>query len=159
MTGDTRVVQSNDPRAQELTQAGYVVVGESWGARLRLSDPPDLWRQAAAVAAATAQGFTIQELDASWAPQVAALEALNYDDYPFTPATAVPRRSEADMLGLWTSGYRLFGANHDGLLAAVTVINQDAGRGETEFTSVHPSYRRIGLAIAVKGASITALAA
>ena len=74
MNADIQVVQVNDPRLQHLTAAGYVVVGESWGARLRLSDPAILIVLKAAVVAATDQGFLIEELDASWAPQVTALE-------------------------------------------------------------------------------------
>lgn len=135
-----------------------MVVGESWGARLRLSDPPDLAVLTAAVVAAMEQGFLIQELDASWAPQVTALEALNHADYPYTPATAVPQRAEPDVLELWGSGYRLFGAIDDGQLVAVSVISLTTARAETEFTSVHRSFRRQGLAVAVKAASITALA-
>ena len=158
VTGDIEIVQFNDPRVQHLTEAGYVVVGESWGARLRLSDPPDLSALNAAVVAATEQAFLIQELDASWAPQVTALEALNYADYPYTPATEVPHRDEADVLELWRSGCRLFGAIDDRQLVAVSVISLTAERGETEFTSVDSSYRRRGLAVAVKAASITALA-
>ena len=41
---------------------------------------------------------------------------------------------------------------------AVSVISLTAERAETEFTSVHSSYRRRGLAVAVKSASITAFA-
>ncbi|MBG6059784.1 GNAT superfamily N-acetyltransferase [Cryobacterium sp. MP_M5] len=158
MTADIQVVQFNDPRLQQLTEAGYVVVGESWGARLRLSDPPDLSVLGAAVVAATEQGFLIEELDPGWAPRVTALEALNHADYPYTPATSVPHRDESDVLELWKSGYRLFGAITDEQLAAVSVISLTATRAETEFTSVHRSYRRRGLAVAVKAASITALA-
>lgn len=158
VTGDIQIVQFTDPRAQQLMQAGYVVVGESWGARLRLSDPPDLSALNAVVVAATEQVFLIQELDASWAPQVTVLEALNYADYPYTPATEEPHRDESDVLELWRSGCRLFGAIDDGQLVAVSVISLTAARGETEFTSVHPAYRRRGLAVAVKAASITALA-
>ena len=139
-------------------QAGYVIVGESWGARLRLSDPPDLSALHAAVVAATEQALLIQELDASWAPQVTALEALNHADYPCTPATEVPHRTESDVLEFWRCGCRLFGAIDDGQLVAVSVITLTTERAETEFTSVHPSYRRRGLAVAVKAASITALA-
>ena len=158
VTGDIQIVQFNDPRVQHLMEAGYIVVGESWGARLRLSDPPDLSALNAAVVAATEQAFLIRELDASWAPQVTALEALNYADYPYTPATEVPHRDEADVLELWRSGCRLFGAIDDGQLVAVSVISLTEERGETEFTSVHPSYRRRGLAVAVKAASIMAIA-
>ena len=158
MTADIQVVQSNDPHAQRLTEAGYVVVGESWGARLRLSDPPDLLPLNTAVVAATDQGFLIEELDAGWAAEVTVLEALNHADYPYTPATAVPHRDEFDVLELWRSGFRLFGAVRAGQLVAVSVISLTPERAETEFTSVHPSYRRRGLAVAVKAASIVALA-
>ena len=158
VNADIQVVQLNDPRLQHLTEAGYVVVGESWGARLRLSDPPDLTVLNAAVVAATDQGFLIEELDASWAPQVTALESLNHADYPYTPATAAPHRDESDVRELWRSGCRLFGAINDGQLVAVSTIRLTTGRAETEFTSVHRSCRRRGLAVAVKAASITALA-
>ena len=158
MTADIQVVQFNDPRLQPLTEAGYVVVGESWGARLRLSDPPDLSVLSEAVVAATEQGFLIEELGPGWARQVTAWEASNHADYPYTPATAVPHRDESDVLELWKSRYRLFGAITDGQLAAVSVISLTTARAETEFTSVHRSFRRRGLAVAVKAASITALA-
>ena len=159
MNADIQVVQVNDPRLQHLTAAGYVVVGESWGARLRLSDPPNLRVLNAAVVAATVHGFQIKELDSSWALQVTTLEALNHADYPYTPATSVPHRDESDVLELWRSGCRLFGAINDGQLVAVSAISLTAARAETEFTSVHRSYRRRGLAVAVKAASIMALAA
>jgi hypothetical protein len=149
VNADIQVVQVNDPRLQHLTESGYVVVGESWGARLRLSDPPDLTVLNAAV---------VEELDTSWAPQVTALEALNHADYPYTPATAAPHRDESDVRELWRSGCRLFGAINDGQLVAVSTILLTTGRAETEFTSVHRSCRRRGLAVAVKAASITALA-
>ncbi|TFC24371.1 hypothetical protein E3O53_14460 [Cryobacterium sp. TMT2-18-3] len=114
MNADIQVVQVNDPRLQHLTAAGYVVVGESWGARLRLSDPAKFTALEAAVVAATDQGFLIEELAASWAPQVTALEAVNHADYPYTPATSVPHRNEFDVLELWESGRHLYGAINDG---------------------------------------------
>ena len=158
VNADIQVVQLNDPCLQHLIEAGYVVVGESWGARLRLSDPPDLTVLNAAVVAAMDQGFLIEELDTSWAPQVTALEAVNHADYPITPATSVPHRDESDVRELWRSGCRLFGAINDGQLVAVSTIRLTTARAETEFTSVHRSCRRRGLAVAVKAASITALA-
>jgi len=158
VNAEIQVVQLNDPRLQHLTEAGYAVVGESWGARLRLSDPPDLTVLTAAVVAATDHGFLIEELDASWATQVTALEALNHADYPYTPATAAPHRDESDVRELWRSGCRLFGAINDGQLVAVSTIRLTIARAETEFTSVHRSCRRRGLAVAVKAASIAALA-
>ncbi|MCI4656684.1 GNAT family N-acetyltransferase [Cryobacterium zhongshanensis] len=159
MAGDIQVLEFNDPRVQQLMQAGYFVVGESWGARLRLSDPPDLSACTAAIVAARQRAFIVQELDARWAPQVTALETLNHADYPNTPATAVPDRDESDVRELWKSGHRFFGAIKAGQLVAVSVIGVTLARAETEFTSVDPSCRRLGLAVAVKAASINALAA
>jgi GNAT superfamily N-acetyltransferase len=70
----------------------------------------------------------------------------------------VPQRGESDFLELWRSGHRFFGASDAEQLVAVSVIGVTAARAETEFTSVHRSYRRRGLAVAVKAASILALA-
>lgn len=159
MIRDPQTLQSTDPRLEGLLRAGYVIVGESWGARLRLTDPLDLSAAIAAIEKATAQGFAVQELDASWARQVTALEALTYDDYPRTPATGIPHRTEPDVQDLWATGCRLFGATDAGRLAAVSAIKDGAERAETDFTSVHPAYRRRGLAVAVKAASIAALGA
>jgi hypothetical protein len=163
MAGDIEIVRVDDPRVPELVAKGYVVVGESWGARLRLGEPPDLSRAHAAahaaVRAAEATGFVIRELDPSWAAAVTRLESANHADYPVTPATTHPRLSEHDLLSLWASECRVFGAIADGRLVAVTVIRRrDDGRGETEFTSVDAAFRRRGLAVAVKAASIIALA-
>jgi GNAT superfamily N-acetyltransferase len=139
-------------------RAGYSVVGESWGARLRLAEPPELSRAVAARADARSLGYLVDELDPSWAAEVTRLEALTRDDYPVTPATPAVRRSESEMLAWWATGSRFFGAAVGDRLVAVTAISPREGRGETEFTSVDAAHRRRGLAVAVKAASIIALA-
>ncbi|MDY7528886.1 MULTISPECIES: hypothetical protein [unclassified Cryobacterium] len=63
------------------------------------------------------------------------------------------------MLELWKSGHRFFGASKAGQLVAVSLIGATLVRAETEFPSDDPSFRRIGLAVAVNAASINALAA
>ena len=78
---------------------------------------------------------------------------------PFRPARAVPNRDESDMLELWRSGHHFFGDINSGQLVAVSVIGVTLVRAETECTSVHPSFRRRGLAVAVKAASINSLPA
>jgi GNAT superfamily N-acetyltransferase len=154
---NVQVVREDDPRCAELEAAGYRVVGESWGARLRLSDPPELSVIEDAVVRAEAAGIAVRELCAEFSDELFSLEYQNHADYPFTPATA-PKPRDADAIrGLW-DGNRIFGALDGDLLVAATVISQTADRGETQFTSVLSAYRGKGLGKAVKAASILALA-
>jgi GNAT superfamily N-acetyltransferase len=156
-TPDVQVVREDDPRCAELEAAGYRVVGESWGARLRLSEPPDLSVMQGAVVRAEAAGIALRELGPDFSGELFSLEYQNHADYPFTPATAQELR-DADMIrGLW-EGNRIFGALNGDLLVAATVVSQSADRGETRFTSVLSAYRSRGIGKAVKAASILALA-
>jgi GNAT superfamily N-acetyltransferase len=150
-------VREDDPRCAELEAAGYRVVGESWGARLRLSEPPDLSVMRDAVARAQAPGIAVRELSPDFSDELFSLEYQNHADYPFTPATAQKLRDADAIRGLW-DGYRIFGALDGALLVAATVISQATDRGETQFTSVLSAYRGKGLGKAVKAASILALA-
>jgi GNAT superfamily N-acetyltransferase len=156
-TPDVQVVREDDPRCAELEAAGYRVVGESWGARLRLSEPPDLSVMREAVARAQALGIAVRELSPDFSDELFSLEYQNHADYPFTPATAQKLRDADAIRGLW-DGYRIFGALDGALLVAATVISQATDRGETQFTSVLSAYRGKGLGKAVKAASILALA-
>jgi hypothetical protein len=199
-------VLSSDPRRQELEAAGMVVVGESWGARLFLTDDSSLEPARASVAAAVRRGFLVGELDETWAPALAELERDVEADYPATPATAHSAAGLEETRRLWLDRFRVYGvvvplaatgvdvtpaSGHHRVgewisadpssarLVAVTVIGWIDGeivsgrspegpdgflapssqrRAETEFTSVARAYRRQGLSIAVKGASIVAFA-
>jgi GNAT superfamily N-acetyltransferase len=157
-TPDVQVVREDDPRCAELEAAGYRVVSESWGARLRLSEPPDLSASRDAVARAEANRVTVRELGADFSEALFALESQNHGDYPFTPATAHQLKDADAIRGLWIDGMRIFGALDGPQLVAATVISQTADRGETQFTSVLSAYRGKGLGKAVKAASILALA-
>jgi predicted GNAT family acetyltransferase len=54
-------------------------------------------------------------------------------------------------------GTRFFAALDDGEVVAVTAIERDGERAETDFTAVARTHRRRGLAEAVKAASVLAL--
>lgn len=154
----TETVRAGSERHGELVAAGYRVVGESWGARLELTTEV-IDRCAACIAHVESLGFVVFEIDASLMPQIVELEQRVVGDYPVTPATAHDAPSERDLEGLRAAGVRFFGASHGGSLMAVSAMGAADGRAETEFTSVHPRYRRHGLAVAVKAASILAFAA
>ncbi len=152
------VVRSGDPRCAELDAAGYIVVAESWGARLRLADAPDLAAYSERVTAARRLGYRVAELPDAWAGELARLEGSVAADYPQTPATPHRAVAEEEAAGLWRDGFRVFGATAGGALVAVTVVRAGERRVETEFTSVSRAHRRRGLAAAVKSLSILAFA-
>ncbi|KQQ25473.1 GNAT family N-acetyltransferase [Frondihabitans sp. Leaf304] len=154
---ETETVLFGSSRHDELLQSGFRPVGESWGARLEVS-PSVLLLCREIVVGAEASGFMYGELGRSDLGDVVHLESLVAGDYPSTPATVHEAPSLRELEALSDGGVRSFGIRHDGSLVAVTLVGSAAYRAETEFTSVHPEYRRRGLAKAVKASSILALA-
>ncbi|WP_460511508.1 acetyltransferase [Frigoribacterium salinisoli] len=156
---EVRVVRSDDPEARRLVDAGWRPVGESWGARLRLGEPPELAPLRALVARAVEAGWSVRELEAADDPAVVAHEAATRDDYPVTPATEPDVVTAEGLQELRAEGHRAFGAlDARDALAAVTVVGRRPDRVETLWTSVRREHRRRGLAAAVKAASVVALA-
>lgn len=158
-------LRSDDPRRADLERQGWTVVGESWGARLRLgtAGTPERARAEArlhgAVAAAEQRGYRVVELGADAAEAIAALDASNEPDYPSTPSTAHTAPGAEEVRGLVsTKGVRFFGALSGEELVAVSGVYRRPDRGETELTSVRADHRGLGLAYAVKAAAILALA-
>jgi len=159
MGDDVRVLRSDDPEAQRLLDAGWRPVGESWGARLRLGEPPALGPLRALVARARDAGWTVRELGPDDDADVVAHEAATRADYPVTPATEPDVVTAEGLRRLRAEGHRAFGAvGAAGDLAAVTIVGRCDGRVETLWTSVRREHRRRGLATAVKAASVLALA-
>lgn len=163
---DVVSVRSDDPQRDELLLQGWTVVGESWGARLRLGargTPERATAEArlhAAVTAAERLGYRIVELGPDDAAAIAALDATNEADYPSTPSTAHVAPREDEVRDLFASkGVRFFGARAAREVVAVTGIYRRPDRAETEFTSVRADHRGRGLASAVKAASVLAMAA
>jgi hypothetical protein len=152
------VLRDDDPRAPALLDAGWRVAAESWGARLRLADPPDLAPLQALVTRA-GRTATITELGGTSAAAIATLEAATHEDFPSTPATPHRARSAEEVAALLQSGTRAFGAVDGDRLLAVTLTRQDGDRAETDVTTVARPARRRGLGAGVKAASVIALAA
>ncbi|MBG6108952.1 hypothetical protein [Frigoribacterium sp. CG_9.8] len=156
---DVQIIRAEDARGIAFEADGYVLVGESWGARLRLSEPPDLMKIRQAVMRAEQSGITVQELPVEYADALYDLELANNADYPYTPATfQVPPERDA-IRGLWQSGKRIFGALDGGVLVAAAVGQIVDGVGDNDFASVLESHRGRGLGAAVAALSILTFAA
>jgi len=161
---ETYVLQDNDPDLPGLLAAGFVVVGESWGARLVLTAPADEARLRQAVTDALSTGARILELGAADADDIVALEQQTKADYPYTPATAHHAPSLDDVRSWPQRRMRAFGARaEDGRLVAVSAGRESEEEGERlgdhDFVSVARTHRGRGLAKAVVAAWILALAA
>lgn len=156
--GDIQIVRADDPRVDDLEADGYRLVGESWGARLRFTESPDLTKLEQAVHRAEVSDITILELSANYATALYELELANNADYPFTPATfQAPPKREA-ISNLWESGKRIFGALDGDVLVAVVVGQVVDDTGNNDFASVLGTHRGRGLGTAVAAASIIAFA-
>ena len=155
---DIQIVRAEDPRVANLEACGYRLVGESWGAKLHLAEPPDLTKIEQAVARAEVAGITIQELSVEYADAVYELELANHADYPFTPATFQPPPERESIRGLWDSGKRVFGALDGDVVVAVVVGQIVNDTGDNDFASVLSTHRGRGLGAAVAAASIVAFA-
>ena len=156
---DVQIIRVEDPRCVAFEADGYVIVGESWGARLRLTEPPELMKIRQAVTRAEQSGITVQELPVEYADALYDLELANNADYPYMPATfqAPPERDA--IRGLWHSGKRIFGALDGGVLVAAAVGQIVDGVGDIDFASVLKSHRGRGLGAAVAALSILTFAA
>jgi hypothetical protein len=153
-----RVLRADDPHADGILAAGWRVAGESWGARLRLEEPPDLSLFARLVQ--RARGCAeLRELHEPDAAAIADLESGTHADFPVTPATPHRLRDTAATAALLNAGSRAFGAVRGPRLLAVTIVRAEGGSAETDVTTVARDARRRGLASGVKAASVLALAA
>lgn len=156
MVNEHITLREDDPQRADLEAQGYTIVGQSWGARLEISDPPDLSVFEQAVSRVQAAGIRISELPVASSSDLQILEEANNADYPFTPATSQEHLDEAAARDLWNDGFRVFGAFVNGQLVGATVIKHRHDRAETEFTSVLRSHRGCGIGAAVKAASVIA---
>ena len=158
MGNDFVVLREDDPRREDVESRGYMVVGQSWGARLELADAPEMSIFRGALARVERAGISISELPMTSSADLYELERANTADYPFTPATSHELLDAEATRDLWHKGFRVFGARDGELLVGATVIALRERHAETEFTSVLASHRCSGIGAAVKAASIIACA-
>lgn len=144
------------PERAGLEAAGWRVTARSFGAQLDAEniDHVALRRTVARVTSeAPVRPLGHGDVDA-----VLALDASTISDYPGSVAT---RHTPLDRsTATPTAERRAFGAvTGVGELVAMTFVELDGARAETDFTVVHAGWRRRGLGAAVKAASVLALAA
>lgn len=148
------VLRAEDPRVSELDAAGWRVSTRSFGARLD-AERVDSARLAALIERVNALA-AIRELGASDVDTILPLDVATLADYPGSVATRhLPLSRERALV---TPTRRAFGAitpSED--LVAMTFIDLDGRRAETDFTVVAPRWRGRGLGTAVKAASVLAL--
>ena len=156
----TKVMRADSPQRAELEANGWSVAARSFGARLDEDriDESRLRRLVEQVAVSV----SVRSLDGRDVDAVLALDSATADDYPGSVAT---RHALLDREGATpTPARRGFGAfGPDGELVAMTFVDVetdgDGSAAETDFTVVHRAWRRRGLAVAVKAASVLALSA
>lgn len=152
---ETKVLRADAAQREELEASGWSVSARSFGAQLD-SDRVDESRLRGLIAQV---GAALRPLDEHDVDAVLTLDAATADDYPGSVAT---RHDPLDrQRATPTPTRRGFGAfTPVGELVAMTFVDVETGDGsaaETDFTTVHRAWRRRGLAVAVKAASVLAL--
>lgn len=154
--GEIVVLPAAAPERAALEAAGWRVTARSFGAQLD-TDRIDRGVLQRAVDRA-AEVAPVRPLGPADVDAVLALDAATVSDYPGSAAT---RHTSLDRHRATPSAQRrAFGAvSAAGDVVAMTFVDVDDDRAETDFTVVHAACRRRGLGTAVKAASVLALAA
>jgi len=150
----TRVIRSDDEQRDALLNAGWKIVARSWGAQLNADDTHT--GQLDALIARVAETVTVRELVNADRAAMLALDASTASDYPGGIATEHPPLT--DESATLHRRRRAFGAwSPDGELVAMTVVDVDGDRAETDFTVVARPSRGLGVGAGVKAASVKEL--
>ena len=156
MSRETQILRDNDPRCTDLEASGYILVGESWGARLLLEPDQDLSQYSTAVKLALAEGVDLCELKIEFADALLGLELINNSDYPYTPATSRAVPTSESIRALWCPGNLVFGALSDGALIGAISTSGSDDLVEMDFASILREHRRKGIGKALASAAIMA---
>lgn len=154
MSKGFEILRDSDPLCTDLEARGYTMVGESWGARLRLNSGDDLSIYSNAVNLALENGIKLQELDISFANALLDLELVNNPDYPYTPATFHDVPTTESIGALWRPGNRIFGAINAGALVGAISTSRKSKVVELDFASVLRDYRGNGIGKALASTAI-----
>ncbi len=152
--GETAVLRSDDPRVPALAAAGWRTTARSFGAQL---DVRDLDEERLRARRDRVAPLVVRELRDADLPAVRALDAATVRDYPGGAATR--HAALTDATAALHHARRAFGAlTPDGRLLGLTYLDRDADAVETDFTVVDAAFRGRGIGVAVKAASVLALA-
>ena len=158
MNSEIEIVNALDPKCQELEALGYVVIGESWGAHLRLGDPINLGLYSGKISGLQSSGYRVESIPFGFADQVLELEVINNPDYPYTPATAHIMPDFESTRGLWKSENLVFGAFKENLLVGVVAASKKTKEVSIDFASVRREHRGLGVASAIASLAISTYA-
>ena len=151
---EIEIVNALDPKCQELEALGYVVVGESWGAHLRLSDPIEIGLYLGKISRLQNSGYRVESLSLGLVDQVLELEVINNLDYPYTPATAHAIPTFESTRTLWKPGNWVFGAFKEEVLIGVVAASKGAKEVNIDFGSVRREHRGLGVGSAIASLAI-----
>lgn len=151
MADGVRICRTDDPEADALLAAGWVVVAHSWAAALTAASC-DRQRLARLAARAAAVGH-LRALTVGDVASILELDAVTAGDYPGGVATAhAPLTAERAVVSTGRRAHGVFDSR--GRLVAMTFVDVDGGAAEVDFTVVAREHRRLGLATAVKAGSV-----
>ena len=148
------VLRDSDPRCAELEASGYVLVGESWGARLRITGDEDMALYEESIKRVLANQVQIEELNVEFAEALFELELVNNPDYPRTPATSRSLPSSESIHSLWSEGNRIFGGISSGVLVGALATSRRENLVELDFASILREHRGKGIGKALAAAAI-----
>ncbi|MCD2443710.1 acetyltransferase, partial [Agromyces sp. SYSU K20354] len=148
------VLRADDPRRDELEAQGWSIAATSWAAQLT-APAADVDRLRTLVDRMRGYG-ELREVREDDIAAVLALDAVTVEDYPGSIATRhVPLTPERARVSRERRGFGVFDSR--GRALAVTYVDVNDLRAETDFTVVDREHRGRGLGSAVKAASVLAL--
>lgn len=154
MDRGVQIVRNDDPRCADLEGSGYILVAESWGARLRIGNDDEMSRFADAINRVLGIEILIEELSADYAVALFELELINNPDYPYTPATSRTLPSIESIRSLWSPENRIFGALSSGVLIGALATSRQETLVELDFASILREHRGKGIGKALAAAAI-----
>lgn len=154
MEREVLIFRDDDPRCVDLEASGYILVAESWGARLRLDIDDDMAIYVDAVNGVLSDQVCIEELSADYADDLYELELVNNPDYPYTPATSRVMPTIEDIRALWVQENRIFGATSSGVLIGALSTSKRGTLVELDFASILRVYRGKGIGKALAATAI-----
>jgi GNAT superfamily N-acetyltransferase len=154
---DIRILRDNDPDCLLLQQAGYVLVGTSWGAHLDIDDSFSMNSLLARIEKVESQGYRLEMLGAGYAQAIFDLEVLNNPHYPYTPATHQVMPTLETTKALFKPNSWNFGAFFNDSLVGVCATSKRSNKTEIDFGSVHHEHRGKGLGIGIGAYAIKTL--